>query len=371
MTIRRTACLFFLLCLISGTSAAESERPNIILIIADDHTYTHYGFMGHTIVQTPHLDRMAAESLVYTRGYVMPVCSPSLASILTGRFPREHGITGNDLRPTAPQFPGGRENRDPLREHLQKSPFLLPKALSNAGYLTFQTGKLWNASYSDMGFTHGMTNKRDRHGGAGLKIGRAGMEPIYKFINMAREKEQPFFIWYAPMLPHDPHNPPAEILEKYKGKGPTRHAEVYCAMVEWFDQTCGELDAWLDNEGLRENTVILYLSDNGWDPHHGYDGGRAKLTPYENGIRTPMFVRWPGKIEPQRDEQTLASIIDFAPTILELADIEVPDKLGGLNLTDHDAMAGRSTVFVESYTHDITDLNHPEQSLTARVVIDG
>jgi arylsulfatase A-like enzyme len=365
------ACLLFSLTFLNLYSSAANERPNIILIISDDHTYTHYGFMGHEIVQTPHLDRMAAESVLYTRGYSMPVCSPSLASLLTGTFPRTHGITGNDLHPDSPQYVADRKDRSALRERLLANPLILPAALTTSGYLTFQTGKIWNASYKDMGFTHGMTAERDRHGGAGLTIGRDGMEPIFDFIETAVAEEKPFFIWHAPLLPHDPHNPPGEILAKYRGKGPTRHAEVYYAMVEWLDNTCAELDDWLADKGLMENTVILYLADNGWDPNLGYRGGRAKLTPYENGIRTPMFVRWPGKIAPLRDDETLASIVDFPSTILQLAGIDVPEALPGLNLIDHAAMQARKTVFVESYSHDIMDLDHPKKSLTSRVVIDG
>lgn len=365
------ACLLFSLTVLNLDSSAANERPNIILIISDDHTYTHYGFMGHEIVQTPHLDRMAAESMLYTRGYSMPVCSPSLASLLTGTFPRTHGITGNDLHPESPQYVADRKDRSALRERLLANPLILPAALTTSGYLTFQTGKIWNASYKDMGFTHGMTAERDRHGGAGLIIGRDGMEPIFDFIETAVGEEKPFFIWHAPFLPHDPHNPPGEILAKYRGKGPTRHAEVYYAMVEWLDNTCAELDEWLADKGLMENTVILYLADNGWDPNLGYRGGRAKLTPYENGIRTPMFIRWPGKIAPLRDDETLASIVDFPSTILQLAGIDVPEALPGLNLIDHAAMRARKTVFVESFSHDIMDLDHPEKSLTSRVVIDG
>lgn len=364
MTFRNLLTLLmvaFATCLSRG----EGTRPNIILIISDDHAYSHYGFMGHKIVQTPHLDRMAAESLLYTRGYSTPVCSPSLASLLTGKAPRDHGITGNDLSK------GPRTDRDPLRERLLANPLILPKALTDAGYLTFQTGKLWNSSYKDMGFTHGMTAKQDRHGGAGLKIGREGMQPIFRFIDMAVEEKKPFFIWHAPFLPHDPHNPPERLLQKYRGKGPTPHGEVYHAMVEWLDETCGELDQWLEHKGLKENTVILYLSDNGWDPEHGYEGSRAKLTPYEKGIRTPIFVRWPGKVTPLRDEETLASILDFVPTILNLAGVKAPEKPPGLDLCDREAMKARKTLYVEAYRHDIMDLADPVKSQVALAVIDG
>jgi uncharacterized sulfatase len=344
--------------------AIATGKPNIILIISDDHGFTDYGFMGHPIVKTPHLDRIASESLLYTRGYTMPVCSPSLACLLTGKLPHQHGITGNDLAE------GAKSDRLPLMRRLLDNSLMLPKALSDAGYLTFQTGKLWNATYKDVGFTHGMTASQGRHGGDGLTIGRKGMKPIYDFIETARKEAKPFFIWYAPLMPHDPHTPPEDILAKYTGKGPTPAAEKYDAMVDWFDRTCGELDEWLAANDLMKNTVILYLSDNGWNAD-GYKGGRAKLTPYETGIRSPMFVRWPGTVKPLRDEETLASIIDFAPTILKLAGIAVPPDLAGKDLLDREAMTSRKSIFVESYTHDIADLQKSARSLMARVVIDG
>jgi len=98
---------------------------------------------------------------------------------------------------------------------------------------------------------------------------------------------------------------------------------------------------------------------------------RAKLSPYELGIRTPMFVRKPGKPQPQRDDETLASIVDFVPTILTICGLPVPRELPGINMLDHAAMVARKSIFVEAYTHDIEDLAQPAASLTARVVIDG
>jgi uncharacterized sulfatase len=286
-------------------------------------------------------------------------------------MPRNHGITGNDLAPDAPQSTGGKLNRKPLMDQLLSNSLMLPKALTDSGYLTFQTGKLWNATFKDVGFNHGMTGKQGRHGGEGLTIGREGMQPIYDFIETTNKEKKPFFIWHAPLMPHDPHTPPKEILDKYKGKGLTLAAEKYYAMIEWFDQTCGELDGYLTKNDLRKNTVILYLSDNGWNAAEGYNGGRAKMTPYEMGIRTPMFVRWPEKVKPLRDEETLAHITDFPTTILKLAGINVPADLPGIDLLDRDAMSKRKSIFVESYCHDIADLNQPGKSMYARVVIDG
>lgn len=347
--------------------AAEPSKPNVILIISDDHGFADYSFMGHEQVKTPHIDKMASESLLYTRGYVLPVCSPTLACLLTGKMPSEHGITGNDLSGNHPK----RGQRDELAAQLLGNSLILPKAITDAGYLTFQTGKLWNATYEDVGFTHGMTDTAGRHGDAGLDIGRKGMKPIYDFIDTATSEEKPFFIWYAPFLPHDPHNPPGEIFKKYKGKGPTEAAEKYYAMVEWLDNTCRDLDGYLEKNGLKENTVILYLADNGWDAKRGYGGERSKMSPYENGIRTPMFVRWPDKVKPIRDNETLAHVIDFPKTILDITGAKNPGDLKGINLTDRNAMQSRDTVFVESYTHDIADLQDPSKSMIADVVIDG
>lgn len=364
---------FLLVCaILTSAVAVDPVKPNIILIISDDHGFPDYGFMGNQAVTTPHLDRIASQSLLYTRGYVMPVCSPSLACLLTGKMPHANGITGNDLKGErlAGEGRAKKGGRDPLARQLLSNSLILPKVLSEAGYLTFQTGKLWNVTATEVGFTSGMTDTAGRHGDAGLKIGRQGMKPIFDFIDTAQAEKKPFFVWYAPMMPHDPHTPPAEILAKYQGKGPTPKAEKYYAMVEWFDQTCGELDEYLSKHKLTENTVILYLADNGWGAADG-PGNRSKLSPYELGIRTPMFVRWPAKVKPQRDDETLASIIDFAPTILKIADAKAPSDLPGLDLLHREAMTARKSITVEAYTHDIADLAAPDMSLVTQVVIDG
>lgn len=354
--------------LLGRTHAAEP--PNVILILSDDHGFTDYGFMGHKVVQTPNLDRMAGQSLLYTRGYVMPVCSPSLACLLTGKLPHAHGITGNDLsKPAAAAAKeAGEAGRSPLTHHLLKNSLILPKALTEAGYLTLQTGKLWNATAAETGFTSGMTNAEGRHGGAGLAIGRNTMAPIFDFIDKAQAEKKPFFVWYAPMMPHLPHDPPADMLAHYQGKGLSAKAEKYYAMVEWFDKTCGDLDGYLAKKHLTENTVIVYLADNGWDAEQG---NRAKLSPYELGIRTPMFVRWPGHVTAGRDDETLASIVDFAPTVLKLCGVKVPTDLPGLDLLDRPAMTARKSVFVEAYTHDIAELRQPAKSLVTQVLING
>ncbi|MCP4506235.1 MAG: sulfatase-like hydrolase/transferase, partial [Fuerstiella sp.] len=218
--------------------AANVPRPNLVLILSDDQAWTDYGFMGHTAVRTPHLDRLAERSLVLERGYVAsPLCRPSLASMVTGLYPFQHGVTGNDV--------DGRNNRAvldiPLRENFYKHPGFI-KSLTSSGYLTHQSGKWWEGSFRDGGFTHGMTHgdpqRGGRHGDAGLKIGRQGMQPVTDFIDMAVAEKKPFFVWYAPFLPHTPHNPPQRLLDKYMKDGHAADVAKYYAMCEWFDDTC-------------------------------------------------------------------------------------------------------------------------------------
>ena len=138
--------------LLLAFTATAAERPNVLLIISDDQSWTDYGFMGHPHIRTPHLDKLAAESLTYTRGYVTtPLCRPSLASILTGLHAFQHGITGNDLQmPKKGKINGMRSRQHPdwapKHEQLYAGFTKLPnvaRSLNDAGYLTLQTGKYW------------------------------------------------------------------------------------------------------------------------------------------------------------------------------------------------------------------------------------
>ena len=289
---------------------------------------------------------------------------PSLASIATGLYPFQHGITGNDVN--------GHDNRAeldvPLREAFHKLPTFI-KALTSNGYLAHQSGKWWEGSYQDGSFTHGMTHgdpkRGGRHGDVGLKIGRKGMKPVTDFIDMAITEEKPFLLWYAPFLPHTPHNPPKRLLDKYTQEGRPQDVARYYAMCEWFDETCGELLGYLDKKKITSNTLILYICDNGWaapstnidDPHQklwkGY-AQRSKSSPYENGIRTPIMVSWPGHVKPDRVED-FAHAIDFFPTIAAAAGVEAPTHLPGINLMDAESRKGRERVFgVCHSTHNMT-----------------
>ncbi len=176
-------------------------RPNVLFIVSDDQGAGDYGFMGHQQVQTPHLDKLASESLTFSRGFVpTSVCCPSLATIISGLYPHQHRVTANDPPlPPGTKGKGGRGSTAVLTEQwngMLDNVTTLPRILSGAGYLSFQTGKWWQGDFSRGGFTHGMS-KGSRHGDAGLTIGREGMEPIYDFIADSCRQQKPFFVWYG------------------------------------------------------------------------------------------------------------------------------------------------------------------------------
>ncbi len=378
---------------VSTTAAAEHgnstsrPRPNVVMIISDDQAWSDYGFMGHPIIRTPNLDRLAARSRLFTRGYVpASLCRPSLATMITGLYPHQHGITGND--PTLPdpkvnsmtgrKLPQYARYYETLMHRMEIHP-TLPRLLAEQGYVSFQSGKWWEGNFARGGFTEGMTHgdpaRGGRHGDEGLKIGREGMEPVFDFVRRAKAEDKPFFLWYAPFLPHAPHTPPQRILDRYSALVPSEAVARYYASCEWFDETCGQLLQFLETEGLSSNTVVVYVCDNGWiqdpeKPHHSFMP-RSKRSPYEGGIRTPIMVAWPGKIAPQRDETTPVSSIDLAPTILRLCGAPVPANLPGVDLLDDQALAARSTVFGEIYDHNVADVDPPTKSLQYRWIIHG
>jgi uncharacterized sulfatase len=212
----------------------------------------------------------------------------------------------------------------------------------------------------------------ERHGDAGLAIGRRTMRPIYEFIAEARREGRPFFVWYAPMMPHQAHNPPQRLLQKYEPVAPALPVARYWAMVEWFDETVGSLLDHLDKQGLAENTIVVYVADNGWitDPHTGEYAPKSKQSQYDGGLRTPILIRWPGRVKPRRSD-ALASSIDLAPTLLAAAGLEPAPQMQGVDLVDDEAVAGRTAVFGECFTHESKDLARPAASLRWRWMVEG
>ena len=361
----------------SNESGPTASQPNFVLIISDDQAWSDFSFMGHPQIQTPNLDRLASESLTFTRGYVpSSLCCPSLASIITGLYPHQHKVTSND--PIAPkgmepaEFRKSlkfQEGREIMNRHLEAVP-TLPRLLAQRGYVSLQTGKWWQGDYSRGGFTDGMT-KGERHGDVGLTIGRETMQPIYDFIANAERDKKPFFVWYAPMMPHEPHNPPQRILDKYAEVAPSLHVAKYWGMVEWFDETVGTLLKHLDEQKLSENTIVIFVTDNGWitNPKTGSYAPKSKQSQYDGGLRTPIMVRWPGHVKPQRSN-ALASSLDIAPTMLAAAKIRPTSEMCGVNLLEPQALAARKALFGECFTHDSIEPDNPAASLRWRWMVD-
>ena len=359
---------------------ALADKPNIVMIISDDQSWTDYAFMGHDAIKSPHLDRLAKESVLFRRGYVpTALCRPSLATLITGHYASRHGVTGNDPSPKYAKRDSElyTKRRAQLISYLDKFD-TVPELLAEQGYLSHQSGKWWEGNFKHGGFTHGMTRgfpqPGGRHGDDGLKIGRNGMEPVMKFVDMAVEKKKPFFLWYAPFLPHTPHNPPKRLLDKYTKEGRPKTIATYYAMCDWFDETCGQLIGHLEKKKIRDNTLIVYVTDNGWiqNPKSRGYAPRSKQTPYEGGIRTPIMFSWPAKMK-AAERKELVSSIDLVPTMLAAAGARIPNDLPGMNLMANlksgDAIK-RKQIFGESFAHDIADIEKPEASLLFRWCIE-
>ena len=402
---RRIQSHLFLLTL---ALTAVAERPNVVMIVSDDQTYRDFGFMGSKEVQTPHLDRLASLSARYVNGYVpTSVCSPSLATMLTGLYPHQSGIHYNHPPPGNSRFNKMTSVKDYIRirgesYYLIKSTRTLPRVLATEGYRCLQTGKFWEGHYSNGGFTDGMTvmtappgqtfggvrtlssGTKTAHGNGdwGLKIGRETMKPIYDFIDDCARKA-PFFVWYAPYLPHQPHDSPSRYFKKYRGKGIPAHRIPYFASISQFDDTVGELVNYVEKKGLSKNTLFVFVTDNGWTPgtrkhktakDFFYHTKQSKRSPFEDGLRTPILLRWDGVIHPATHEQ-LCSSADLVPSILSAIGIE--HRMPGLPGVDLMVSAmgvadlKNRPVCGEIYPGDATSLGHPSLDVAYRWVRDG
>lgn len=361
-----------------STVESNAQPPNIVFIISDDQSWTDYGFMGDENIETPRLDKFASESLTFARGYVpTSLCSPSLASIITGQYPKDHGILGNDK--VYNRVKGDRNTSQKNRSEAYKpviaafeKQLTFPDMLKEKDYISFQTGKWWHGSYKNGGFDYGMTHgdpkKGGRHGDYGLEIGRKGLDTINSYVDLALKEKKPFFLWYAPFLPHTPHNPPKRLFEKYNKKTDSEHLAKYWAMCEWFDETCGQLFDLIDDKGLTDNTLFVYVCDNGWvqDPNKSGYMKESKRAPYDLGMRTPIMYKWAGKIKPKMDTESVVSSIDMVPTVLDVLDIEIPENLPGINVLDTTQLHNRDIIFGEIYAHDFETI---ESSMFYNVAI--
>jgi uncharacterized sulfatase len=162
-------------------------------------------------------------------------------------------------------------------------------------------------------------------------------------------------------------------LNKYKNKTPHLPVAKYYAMCEWFDETVGELLDYLDKKQLSENTLVMYVTDNGWINQTSTSryAPRSKRSQYEGGVRTPIMIRWPGHVKPRMDDTHLASSIDLVPTALAATGMKKTDAMQGIDLLDAEAVRKRTAIFGEILEHDIQHMTDPVASLRFRWIIEG
>ena len=371
-----------------GCSNAQDPRPNLVLIIADDLGFDDLGFMGQKIVKTPNIDRLASESARFVNAYVpTSVCRPSLATMLTGLYPHQHGIHFN----LAPE----EEDQAAAEALIQQVP-TLPRMLARAGYVSLQTGKFWEGHFRNGGFTHGMTlgepGALDDHpvlhsfhgpyGDFGLTIGREGLRPIADFLDA--HGNEPFFLWFAPLLPHFPFAAPEAYQQLDGDPGTNLDASQYLMMVQWLDGVVGELLDLLEEQQLRQETLVIFTADNGISgsefqirqPNRSPSFGhlRSKESSFELGIRTPLLLRWPGHVAPATIESPVSSV-DVVPTLLAAAGLpREAAELPGVNLLEVASApppASERAVFGENYPYHAAKLGDPASQLTERWVRKG
>lgn len=288
----------------SGARAASDagRRPNILVFIADDAGARHFGCYGNAAVRTPHIDRLSAGGVTADNAMLTtPQCSPSRISILTGLYP--HATGAEDLHMPMP------ERHTTVPGHLRK-----------AGYFTGHMQKKHEGPHSDRQF--------DWYD--------PGMERFDAFLDAAGER--PFFLWCAFDDPHrpyqpgtlpEPHDPGAVELPPFMADTPETRADValYYDEIGRMDAVIGRFLRVLEARGLDEDTLVVFLSDN------GAPFPREKGTVYDAGVCTPLIFRWPGVVPRGMRHDGLMSVIDLAPTFLSLAGVEVPAEMHGEDLS--------------------------------------
>ncbi len=324
-------CLW--VCFVSlNLQAAEALRPNVIFLLADDLGRADCGFMGCTEIATPHLDKLAKAGAILDQFYVQPVCSPTRAALMTGRYPMRHGLQVGVVRPWA-------DYGLPLTERT------LPQALKETGYQTAIVGK-WHLGHHERAYLptqrgfdqqYGHYNgaidyfKLERDGGhdwhrndqssddKGYSTNLLGAEAAR--VILERDKSKPLFLYVPFNAVHSPWQAPEEYLKKYAHLKGNR--AIYAAMLACMDDAVGKIDAAVDEAGIRDNTLFVFSSDNGGpSPHVITDNGplrAGKATMYEGGTRTVAFATWQGKIEAGSVVKAPLHMVDWYPTLINLA----------------------------------------------------
>src|SRR5262245_57535088 len=323
--------------------ADSATRPNVVLILADDLGYETIGANGGTSYKTPTLDALAARGVRFTHCVVQPLCTPTRVQLMTAKYNVRNYITFGQMDPQAVTF---------------------GNLFQQAGYATCMTGK-WQLG-RDVGrpkkygfdeyclWQH--TRRPPRYANPGLEVngvekdftgGQYGPDVVndYAIDFVKRHKDKPFFLYYPLMLTHAPYDPTPDSADwdpKGKAEGEKKDPKHFADMVAYMDKLIGRLVATLDQLGIRENTLILFVGDNGTGAgtksmmgDKVVIGGKGSTT--ETGMHVPLIASWPGKIAKGKVTSDLVDSTDFLPTICEAAGVTIPAdfKLDGRSFLPH------------------------------------
>lgn len=330
-----------ILCLLSSfivLHSSFSAPPNVLLIITDDQGYGDFSIHGNPHVQTPNIDRLGNTGVRFDRFFVNSFCAPTRAALLTGRWPLRtgcHGVTHN-------------------REAMRTSEVTMAEAFHGAGYRSACIGKWHNGEqfpftpsgqgFDDVfGFNNGHWNnyfdatllRGSKHEATQGYITDVLTDEAMKFISASQK--QPFFCCLAYNAPHSPYQVPDKYFDKFKAKGLEDNVAAFYGMCENIDDNVGRLFAQLDELKLAENTIVLFLTDNGGTAgveiyNAGMRGGKTSV--HEGGSRVPLFMRWPAAKWQPHVAKPIVSHIDLFPTLLDLCGVKAPDgpKRDGVSL---------------------------------------
>ena len=322
-------CLLLLAATLPARGQSTATPPNVLVIVADDLGWNDIGTRNPKIT-TPALNRLAKDGIELQRFYAYPVCSPARAGLLTGILPRRFGIV---------------DVIGPAQAGIPKGTPTLPASLKAAGYQTSLIGK-WHIGNTNNAIGNGFehfygfmsgdvdyfqhTDKRGRADWQrdGKQIAEEGYT-TYLFADDAvkqiknRDKTKPFFLEVAFNAPHIDLAAPEDLVAKHKSDG------LYAAVVEGLDIGIGRILTALDEQGLRDNTLVIFVSDNGAPRRTGsnFPLRSYKDTVYEGGIRTPAIVRWPGRVPAGVALNHAVAIIDLFPTIMGALNLKLPSEL--------------------------------------------
>jgi arylsulfatase A-like enzyme len=370
-----------LLTLASWTALAGADvqwrKPNIVFILVDDMPYAGTSITGNPVLETPHMDRIAKEGMLFSRAYSETVCGPSRATIMTGQFAGRHGRTDNvpgvhpfalmqePLRPLPVGvkpggFPGDGAAGARLPDPVPPGGYSLVQALKAGGYRTAISGKwhlpmqhLTPATAPRYGFDF-CNERADRS--QPYRDARRFTDDAIRF--MRENREHAFFLYVPFVAVHGPHFVPPEDQARWKEKLRGRDVGIHpdmLASLEFVDRSVGRVLDALDELGLADNTIVLLASDNGGVSRtvHSVDNHPLRMgkgTLYEGGVRVPLFIRWPGQITPGRRSDVPVHFADLFPTLCDAAGVRIDPnhKLDGTSLLPlfRDSVLPERTLFI-------------------------